>query len=73
MQITVSLFYSYRTHLSIITYVFIYFVCMHVGTHAILLLRRSDNSWMSVLSFHPVDPRNQTQVLKLGGKCLFIL
>lgn len=44
VQINVSLFYSHRTHLNIITYVFIYFVCMHVGTHTIVLLRRSDSS-----------------------------
>lgn len=30
--------------------------------------RTQDNAWGSVLSFHHVGPRNQIQVLSLGGR-----
>ena len=35
--------------------------------------RSEDNLQEWVLSFHHVDPREQTQVVRLGSKCLYLL
>lgn len=44
-----------------------------VGAHAMALVwRLEDTLWELVLSFHRVDPENQTQVLSLSGKCLLL-
>lgn len=36
----------------------------------VYMWRSEDNLWKSVLSFHPLGPRNQTQIVRFGCKWL---
>lgn len=49
---------------------FVYLVCM-----GCVVCRSKNNKWEweSVVDFHPVDPRDQTQVFGLGGNFLYLL
>lgn len=44
--------------------------CTSCGAHVEV---RGQLVGISSLSFHHVDPEDQTQVIKLGGKCLSLL
>lgn len=62
---------KFHSFLKIIFFItFIYFVCVHV-CHRVHRLRSEDNLWQSVLSFHHVCPGNRTQIMRVGGKCLY--
>jgi hypothetical protein len=51
----------------------LHFIYLCECMHALVLMWRSENSIQeSVLSFYHLSPRNQTQVLKLGGCCLYL-
>lgn len=55
------------------------YVCVHVCIHVCVLVPRHAHGGHrtthgeSVLSFHHVCTGNQSQVIKLGGKCLYLL
>lgn len=58
----------------IVIYLFIFicmnvfvFGCIHVMTY---LWRSEDNFWKKIISFPQIGPRYQTQVIRLGSKCL---
>lgn len=44
--------------------------CMHFMAH---VWRSEDNLWELDLSLHHVVPRDRTQVIRLGNKCLNLL
>lgn len=39
--------------------------------HRAHILRSEDNLWQSILSLHHVGPGNRTQIIRVGGKCLY--
>ena len=48
-------------------------VCVCVCTSQRVHKEVEDNLWESVLFFHDVGPRDQTQVVRLGTKHLYLL
>lgn len=54
------------------TYIF-YAMCAPHTYSMECLLRSEDSSWESFLSCHQVEPRDQTRVIRLIGKCLYLL
>lgn len=61
--------------LLIFKYLFIYCICVWEGcVHSMLYMwKKKDNLGESDLSFYHVCPRDQTQVVRLHGRCLFQL
>lgn len=57
----------------IFVYSLLLFTCFVLTRSIVPMWRTDDNLQGSVLSFHPVGPRERTQVLRLGGTCWNIL
>lgn len=56
------------------TSIYLLFICVSVGSSAMVHVWRSEEKlWVSLFSFYLVGPGDQTQVFRLGGKCLFLL
>lgn len=53
---------------------YIHLFCQQHGAGEYSMHMRSEaNPWESLLCFHHVDPRDRTQVLRLGGRSLNLL
>lgn len=64
---------QFRIHSHICKYIYIHLFICGWGAHAMAHMSKSeDNVQKLVLSFHHVDSRPQTQVTRLGGKCVYL-
>lgn len=53
---------------------YIYLSCLYVHVFTMLCVQRSDDTWGSPSSnLQHVDPGEETQIARLGGKCLHLL